>query len=394
MIILENIILSLNLHMNIDLDIVIKIPYLLYGILGIFLLIQLYYILFVYSKLSSYKVKSYQDSTNLQPVSVLICAHNEEENLKQFLLGVLVQDYPNFEVIVVNDFSTDETKWVLEDFKRQYPHLRIVDIKEHIKLKNSKKFALTLGIKAAQHDVLIMTDADCQPQSNQWLKEIAGAYSEGKEIVLGYSPYFKKSGFLNKLIRFETAHTAMSYLSYALKRNTYMGVGRNLSYLKALFFKGKGFNAHMHIKSGDDDLFVNHNATRHNVNIAIHPDAHVYSNPKETWKSYYKQKARHAGASVLYKKSHQRMLGTQLVTAFLFYVMLMVCIACYPSLWFVGVGIFFLRFICQLIVFSSIYKKLAVKDLLAWLFILDVFYYFYICLNGLFNRKKKQKSWK
>lgn len=379
---------------NIDLEIVLQVSYILYGLLGILLLIQLYYILFVYSRLSRYKVKSYQETTDLPPVSVIICAHNEQENLKQFLPQILEQEYPNFEVIVVNDYSTDETKWILEDFKRQYAHLNVVDIKEHIKLKNSKKFALTLGIKAAKHELLIMTDADCMPNSSNWLKEMAGAYSEDKEIVLGYSPYFPQTGFLNKLIRFETAHTAMSYLSYALKRNAYMGVGRNLSYLKSLFFKGKGFNAHMHIKSGDDDLFVNQNATRQNVNIAIHPDAHVYSNPKETWKSYYKQKARHSGASVVYKKSHQRMLGTQLITAFLFYVMLIVCIACYPSLWFVGVGMFLLRYLCQLITFSSIYKKLTVKDLLAWLLILDVFYYFYICLNGLFNRKKKQQSWK
>lgn len=377
---------------NIDLQ-NIEISYVLYAILGIILLIQLYYILFVYSKLALHKVISYKDNINIVPVSVIICAHNEEKNLKQFLTSVLTQDYSDFEVIVVNDYSTDETKWILEDFKRQYSHLHIVDIKEHIRLKNSKKFALTLGIKAAKHEVLIMTDADCEPQSNQWLKEIAGAYAEGKEIVLGYSPYFKKSGFLNKIIRFETAHTAMSYLSYALKRDAYMGVGRNLSYLKSLFFKGKGFNAHMHIKSGDDDLFVNQNATHHNVNIAIHPDAHIYSNPKETWKSYYKQKARHAGASVIYKKSHQRMLGTQLITAFAFYIMLIVCIACYPSLWYIGVSLFFLRYICQLIVFSSIYNKLAVRDLLVWLLVLDVFYYFYICLNGVFNRKKKQKSW-
>ena len=379
---------------NLDLEIVLNASYILYGVLGILLLVQLYYILFVYSRLARYKAVSHSSNSNYQPVSVIICANNEEDNLKHYLTDILEQDYPSFEVIVVNDYSTDDTKWILEDFKRKYNHLSIVDIKEHIRLKNSKKFALTLGIKAAKHELLIMTDADCQPQSKNWLKEIAGAYTQGKEIVLGYSPYFKKSGFLNKLIRFETTHTAMSYLAYALKRNTYMGVGRNMSYLKSLFFKGKGFNAHMHIKSGDDDLFVNQNATRNNVNIAIHPDAHVYSNPKETWKSYYKQKARHSGASVLYKRSHQRMLGTQLISAFLFYVMLIVCIVCYPSLWYIGVGMFILRYLCQLITFSSIYRKLAVKDLLPWLLILDLFYYFYICLNGLFNRKKKQKSWK
>jgi len=362
-------------------------------VLILLLLVQLYYILFVYSKLARYKVKSYQNSIDFLPVSVIICAHNEQENLREFLPLILNQDYPQFEVIVVNDFSTDESKWVLQDFEKTYKHLKIVDIKEHVKLKHSKKFALTLGIKAAQYERLILTDADCKPQSDNWLKEMSGAFEHNKEIVLGYSPYIKTKGLLNKLIRFETTHTAMSYLSYALKGDTYMGVGRNLAYVKSLFFRGKGFNAHMHIKSGDDDLFINHNATASNVNIAIHPDAHVSSLAKSTWKAYYKQKARHAGASTLYKGRHKNMLATQLITAVVFYLMLPVLLCLYPHYWPFAVGAYLLRLICQLIVFSSIYRKLAVKDLLFWLPILDGLYYFYICINGLFNRRKKQISW-
>ncbi|TJZ60687.1 glycosyltransferase [Sphingobacterium olei] len=375
-------------------DILINLPYILFGGLGLFLVFQLYYLLFVYTRLARYKVASFKGTPVNTSVSVIICARNEQENLKNFLPTILQQDYPNFEVIVVNDYSDDETKWVLQDFGGKYNHLKIVDIKEHIKLKHSKKFALTMGIKAAQYDHLLLTDADCQPQSLHWLSEMADAFTEGKEIVLGYSPYFKTKGFLNKLIRFETTHTAISYLSYALKRNTYMGVGRNLAYTKSLFFKGKGFNAHMHIKSGDDDLFVNHNATKNNVNIAIHPDAHVYSLAKNTWKSYYKQKARHAGASVAYKKKHQYMLGTQLFTAITFYLMLIVCLACYPSLWYFALAAYLFRLLLQFIIFKPIYSKLAVKDLLLWLPILDLFFYFYICFNGIFNRSKKQNSWK
>lgn len=365
----------------------------MYGILGILLLFQLYYILFVYGKLAVHKVKSYKNNEHLPPLSVIICAHNEQDNLQTFLPSILQQDYPEFEVIVVDDCSSDESKWVLQGLRNEYSHLRIVEIKEHIQLKHSKKFALTLGIKAAKHEHLVMTDADCQPQSTEWLKEMGGAYSSSKEIVLGYSPYFKIKGFLNKLIRFETTHTAMSYLSYALKRNPYMGVGRNLSYLKSLFFKGKGFNSHMHIKSGDDDLFVNQNATKQNVNIAIATDAHMYSVPKNTWRSYYKQKARHSGASVAYRDSHQLMLGTQLITAFLFYVVLILSICFSPRLWYFGVGAFLIRYLCQFIIFRPIFLKLKVKDLLFWLPLLDIFFYFYICFNGLFNRKKKQKTW-
>lgn len=364
------------------------------GILIILLLFQLYYLLFVYGKLARYKVISKAENTQNPSVSVIICAHNEQINLQSYLPSILEQDYPNYEVIVVNDCSEDETKWILLELASKYKHLKIVEIKEHIQLKHSKKFALTMGIKASSNEYLLLTDADCQPQSPLWIKEMMGSYQDNTEIVLGYSPYFKESGFLNKLIRFETSHTAMSYLSYALKRNAYMGVGRNLSYTKKLFFKGKGFNSHMHIKSGDDDLFINANATKQNVQIAIHPDSFVYSVPKSTWKSYYKQKARHAGASVIYKKKHQRMLATQLITSLLFYISILISLIIALPFWYIVLGAYLLRLIIQLIIFKSIYKKLAVSDLLIWLPILDPYYYFYICFNGLFNRKKKQKSWK
>src|SRR5690606_34092381 len=168
---------------------------------------------------------------------------------------------------------------------------------EHIAVKHGKKFALSLGIKAAQYEHLVFTDADCVPESSDWLTHMAGAFSGGKEIVLGYSPYLRRAGMLNALIRFETFHTAMSYLSYALKGKPYMGVGRNMAYTKSLFFRGKGFASHMHIASGDDDLFVNQNATPHNTTICIHPEAHVWSEPKTTFSAYARQKTRHAGAS-------------------------------------------------------------------------------------------------
>lgn len=371
-----------------------NLPYVAFGILGLFLLIQLYYILFVYSKLSRYQIEHDHVGFELLPLTVIICAHNEQDNLREFLPSVLKQDYPDFEVIVVNDFSSDDTPWILQEFTAQYPHLKIVDIKEHIRLKHGKKFAVSMGIKASKHQTLVFTDADCAPQSDQWLKEIAAAFRPETEIVLGYSPYFKKKSLLNLLIRFETSHTAMSYLSYALRGNAYMGVGRNMAYKKELFFRNKGFAAHMHIKSGDDDLFVNQNANATNVNIALTPESIVYSAPKTTWKSYYKQKARHSGASTIYKKRHQRMLATQLLSAALFYVALIAVAIAFPIYWYIPLAAYFLRLGAQWTIFTPIYKKLEVKELIWWLPLVDFIYYFYICINGLFSRKKKKISWK
>ncbi len=368
--------------------------FLLVGTCGLLLVFQLYYLLFVYSRLAFYKKTPKQGKTATPPLSVIICARNEEENLRQNLSKILNQDYPQFEVILVNDFSEDDTKWLLKELCGQYHHLKVVEIAEHVRLKHGKKFAVTLGIKGAQYEHLVLTDADCVPQSDQWLRHMASAFGDGEEIVLGYSPYIKKPGFLNTLIRFETFHTAMSYLSYALKGNAYMGVGRNLGYTKSLFFRGKGFAAHMHIPSGDDDLFVNQNATPHNTTICIHAEAQVWSEPKATFLAYSRQKTRHAGASKAYKSSHRRMLTTQLTSAFLFYVFAILTVTLYPQYWYVPLGIYLFRLFVQVIIYFPIMRKLQVKGLIWGLPVLDAVYYGYICLNGFFALFRKEVKWK
>lgn len=366
---------------------------LLPGACGLLLIIQLYYLM-VYSRLARYRIPVSQDGTERPPVSVIICARNEEDNLRKNLPHILNQDYPEFEVILVNDGSEDDTKWLLKELCQEHPRLRVIEIDEKVHRQHGKKFAVTLGVKGARYEHLILTDADCVPATDQWLKHMAEAFTEGKEIVLGYSPYVRKPGFLNALIRFETFHTAMSYLAYALAGRAYMGVGRNLGYTRSLFFRGKGFAAHMHIPSGDDDLFVNQNATRRNTAICIHPEAHVWSEPKTSFSTYYQQKTRHAGASKAYKASHRLTLATQLVSAFLFYVALVATAICFPAAWYVPAGMYLFRLLVQYAVYYPIMRKLQVRGLVWALPVLDFVYYSYICLNGFFALFKSEARWK
>ena len=370
------------------------IYYLPLAVLAVSWLLQVYYQLFVFIKLRNYKVVSLPESTHDFPISVVICAKNEEVNLADFLPTILEQDYTNFEVVVVNDCSTDDSEWLLKTFSEKYAHLNVVNIKEHVRYKHGKKFAVTIGIKAAKNDRIIFTDADCKPASNQWLKHMAHSFQPETEIVLGYSPYFKLPGFLNKIIRFETFHTAISYLSYSLKRNAYMGVGRNMAYTKTLFFKGKGFASHMHIPSGDDDLFVNQNATKKNTTICIHPDAQVWSQPETSFIAFQKQKTRHHGASDAYKSKHKRILSAQLISGLLFYVFLTFGFIYYPHYWYFLLASYLLRLVIQFVMYYPAMKKLNVLDILVYLPILDIIYYLMTCLNGFISLFKPKVKWK
>ncbi|MFN4299943.1 MAG: glycosyltransferase [Thermaurantimonas sp.] len=236
------------------------------------------------------------------PVSLIVCARNELENLQKNLPKWVSQKYPELEVIVVNDRSWDDSRFYLEEQAAKHSNLKIVTVPDNDNYWTGKKLALSLGIKAARHDILLLTDADCAPASELWVQHMVQGYSDPNvEIVLGYGRYQKEKGLLNLIIRMETLQTAWLYLTAAWAGWPFMGVGRNLSYRKELFFRNKGFYKHMHIASGDDDLFINEVATRQNTRVIIHPEAVTMSIPKKTWSEYIYQRRRHFSTSSHYR---------------------------------------------------------------------------------------------
>jgi poly-beta-1,6-N-acetyl-D-glucosamine synthase len=328
------------------------------------------------------------------PVSVIICARNEEENLLNNLPLILEQDYPNYEVVVVNDCSQDDSQYVLRDFSQKYSHLKVVTINEHQRHKHGKKFAVTLGIKAASHEHLIFTDADCRPSSRKWIFRIQQNFSGNTDIVIAYSPYVKLDTFVNKLIRFETFFTALNYLSFALAGNPYMGVGRNMAYTKSLFFRAKGFASHMHVPSGDDDLFVNQNANSTNTRIEIHPESQVWTTPKLTFSSYLNQKIRHLGAGKLYKTGDKFSLSMHAGSAILFYILLFALLLIDLNWWPIVLGAYLLRLAIQSVVYYPIFKKLNYKDLFLFYPAFDLIYFFYILALNIITIFKKKVQWR
>ncbi|MCX7987599.1 MAG: glycosyltransferase [Bacteroidales bacterium] len=339
------------------------------------------------------KPKPHNDISEPVPVSVVICARNEATNLEKYLPMVLEQDYPNFEVIVVNDCSDDETEDVLKRFQGRYPHLRTTFLKEQEKFWHGKKLALTVGIKAARHEWLLLTDADCAPSSNEWIKTMAKHFTEDKSIVLGYGGYLEYPGFLNRLIRYETAFIALQFFSYALARMPYMGVGRNLAYRKSLFFAHKGFASHAKLDSGDDDLFINEAATPDNVAIEWSDKAHTYTEPKKKFSLWVEQKKRHLTTFTKYKKIHKLILGGEVFTRVIFYISFIFLLS---NKFYIELVIllFSLRFINQLVVMRILLKRLKEKRLFVWTPFFDITLPFINLYIYLLNKIRPYRRWR
>ncbi len=293
-------------------------PVLLYVFIGVTFVnvaFYLFYWLFAFAKASK------KPNIPLPPVSVIICAKNEAQNLRENVQVILEQDYPEFEIILINDASSDETEAVMEAYALANKNVQQVNVVNNETFWGNKKYALTLGIKRANYAHMIFTDADCVPASKQWLQYMAGSFVSNKEIVLGYGAYKKiKGSFVNKLIRFETLVTAMQYFSYAKAGRPYMGVGRNLAYTAAMFYDQKGFINHMNIKSGDDDLFVNQASTKKNTALQYHPASFTISKPKTSFGAWITQKRRHITTATHYKFIEKFFLGLFYASQLLFII--------------------------------------------------------------------------
>lgn len=367
-------------------------PYLVFFILCLVTLIQTFYHLFFFSRLAFFKSKK-KESRQTHPVSIVICARDEAENLADHLPGVLLQEYPTtHEVIVVNDNSVDESKYILEALQKTYKQLNPIELTQEAKMIPGKKFPLAIGVKSAKHEIILLTDADCLPASEHWISSMQDNYDDKTELVLGYGPYQKQKSLLNKLIRWETYYSALQYLSYALAGIPYMGVGRNLSYKKTLFYRHKGFSAHNNIPGGDDDLLVNIAATKENTKINIDPDSFTLSRPEKTWKQWIRQKKRHYTTAKYYKKKHRILLGLHSFAQFLFYPTLVVT-AIFYDIQIAGI-VFGIKWFFQLPLYYMTMKKLNEKDLFPLVFIFDIwqFFYYLIFASSLFT--KPRNSWK
>lgn len=351
-------------------------------------LVQLIFFLGVFLRLAIYRKRETADTKH--PVSIIICAKNEEENLQKHLPKLLAQDYPEFEIIVADDQSEDNTRLVIEEFAAKDNRLKAVILDENIRDHRGKKLALSLAIRKAKYEYLLLTDADCEPVSDQWISLMIRNYTPEKEIVLGYSPYKKRRGLLNYLVQYESFYTALQYLSFSLAKVNYMGVGRNLSYKRQLFTK-TGFKSHLHVPYGDDDLFVNEAATQTNVAIEIDKNAHMQSEPPLTFSQWYRQKRRHLKGGKEYKTFHKRLLATLWLSNILFYLAFGLALYFSPlSIWVWGA--YGLRFLVMMIVYGLVLHKLNNIRLLWLTWLMDIFvqiiYLPFISLVAQFSRKE------
>tara|TARA_R110000787_G_scaffold271939_1_gene379210 strand:+ start:11340 stop:12446 length:1107 start_codon:yes stop_codon:yes gene_type:complete len=331
--------------------------------------------------------------SDITPISVIVCAKNEAENLKKNIPLLLSQEYKTFQLVLINDASNDDTLDIMKSFQKSDHRIKIVSVKNNEAFWGNKKYALTLGIKAATYEHLLFTDADCAPASKNWIEEMSAQFSEKKSIVLGYGKYqSKKYSFVNLLVRFETLLTAIQSFSYAKLGSPYMAVGRNLAYTKSDFFRVNGFINHIQVRSGDDDLFIKDAATSSNTTISVHPTSFTISEAPETMKEWFRQKRRHVSTSSHYKAKHKFFLGLFYSSKLLFLVLIPVILVF--KLDYITSSLLASYIILNYLVIGFSGKKLNERNTVYFLPFLEVFLVLFQFAIFISNTVSKPTHWK
>jgi len=353
-------------------------------VFGIALLVQLLYHWLMFSRLAFHKNHHRPKAdSELEPVSIVLCARNAYEYLNDLIPVLLGQDYPDFEIVIVNDCSDDETEEYLKDLERREPRIKPVQLKQHLNFFNGKKFPLSMGIKSAQNDLIVLTDCNCMPSNDQWLRSVVNCYGKNTEVVIGYSPFFQKKGLLNQLMRFDALQNGLLYLSAALKGHPYMGSGKNLSYRKELFYRNKGFTSHYTTSVGDDDLFVSQVATKKNTEVLIDAENNVHTTPTGNFRLWIRQKSSRYSTIQQYNPRTRLMLSVFYISQFLFYASFIALMCLSPAFsiangaaFYIPILVFFflLRYCSQLIIYHKSSKRLGEKGLLPGLIAYDLLF--------------------
>lgn len=310
----------------------------------------------------------------LPSVSVVIVAQNEAELLKNSLVYLLEQDYPDYEVVVVDYTSHDDTPFVLRVCSENYKNLKPITFHEDVNMFRGKKYPLSIGIKSATKEIILLTEPDSVPASFNWIREMVAAYKADTSIVLGYSLLTRKKSLLNTLEQYDNLMLNASMMGMALAGKPYTSSGRNLSFRRDFFFRQGAFISHYTFPYGAEELFVNQNATRKNTAIVMPPSAEMESHPHDTLAQWRLDRKQRLMTWRRLKKSDQLLTSAHPVALTLFYASLLWLWIAGLFPWQILLGVLLLKVIWQTVAVFFLAKRFKIKNLAYFSFFLELYF--------------------
>ena len=346
-------------------------------IFGVVTLIQLVYYYIIYGRFAFHRKKSALGFRDI-PVSVVVVVRDDAAQLLQTLPQLLEQQYSFFEIVIVNDRSRDEySLQAIQEYKERYPNIKIVDLSTAVSTSRGKKMAISMGIKCASYDHILLTSPNCTPTSKQWLSLMAENFQFQKKIVLGYSTFTKKRSPYNHFLHFDNLVNAMIYFSHALLHSTYRGDIHNVAFVRQLFYQQKGFISYNHLLYGEEDIFIHRASNPNNTAVEFSPDAVTVQQHVPQYRHWRLHKISLCFTRKYNSFKNRCLIGLYELTNLLFYVMLAVSIVValhQPLALYIAAGISVLRIASLYVVMGISAKKLQETQIVPLILLYDIIF--------------------
>lgn len=329
-----------------------------------FVVLAIYYAV-IYFRMGRYVQIRRDDSEPLPPVSVVLCAQNQGDWLRNNLVYLLEQDYPDFEVVVVNYCSTDDTKFVLQVLSENYKRLQVVTMEQNVCGYPGKKYPLSIGIKSARHDVLLLADTDCLPRELEqfgWIRQMVAGYCHNHvDIVLGYCGIESRKSLFNWLQQYDNMDYSAEYLGAAIMHRPFTGCGRNLSYRRGFFMKNNGLIYSYNEPDGADDMFVNQNGRSHNVAVMLDRESFTQAPPCRNFREWHLLRKHRIATHGYYKLGLKLSRLMRPLGVLLFYAAAVLLLLSGRFPWEVLAGVVAAKWAWQIVSAAQCCKRLALR---------------------------------
>lgn len=362
-----------------------------------FVALSLYYGLFWF-RVGRFKrdVVSKQPSANGQQpsVSVVMVVHNEAEFLKSSLPYLLEQDYPDYEIVIVDYTSTDDTRYVLRVCSENYPNLKPILFPHDVNMFQGKKYPLSIGIKSATKDVILLTEAESVPRSFDWVSQMMKGYCGDTQIVMGCNIVKSNGTLLGAFQQYENMTYNASYIGAMAMGNPFTATGRNLSFRRDFFFKQGGFISHYSIPDGADDLFVNANANSRNSSVVLSSDAFVVSEPRSSFRLWHQDRSHRLYTRRYYGLKDKLMLAFYPLSQFVFLASLVLLLVFQLFPWQLLVALLVVKLIWQIVSALPLAKRFEIKKIQFFAPLFEFYFLFANTFMTTFALRRKNKQWR
>jgi len=336
--------------------------------------------------------KKIQHST-AAPLSLIYTVRNEETRLKNNMAPVLSINGVDFEVIVVDDFSQDNSFQVLGMLRGRSDRLKVSTLQQETRF--STKMAQNLALKAASFEWILTVPISYENASIEWISGISNALDFNKTVVLSYCSAQNSGGFINRIYRIENYLSFTKSVGYILNNFPFVYSEENVAFQKKKYFEIGGHGLKISEQYANLELLINFFIRKKTTSILFESVTAIKKTEDLIWNDYLDILKKSLRIEKHLSGSKKAMLAFDEITKLLFPPVTVVVIILLFDLWPLFSALLLIMFIARLVIIKIMQNRLNERKIFISSLLYDLIVpYFKLFYRWYFNNRGQKQKWK